>query len=98
MVWIDFPGLKEMLDLGHRDPAGSGHHGIEILRRLAVYQVSPTVALPCLDQCEVRGHAALQHVRPAVELARLLTLGDNGAEARRRVEGRNSSAAGANAL
>ena len=91
-------GLDQLFDLGDRDPARGRHHGIEVPRRLAIHEIAPAIALPRLDQREVRRHAALQHVGSAVELARLLAFGDDRAETGRRVECRNSRAAGADAL
>ena len=56
------------------------------------------VALPGLDDGEVADDAALHDVGLAVELAQLLTLGDQRADAGLGEEGRNPGAAGADAL
>ena len=56
------------------------------------------VALPGLDDGEVAEDAALHHVGLAVELAHLLALGDQRADAGLGEEGRNARAAGADAL
>src|SRR3546814_6514264 len=61
-------------------------------------QVAGLVGLPGLDQRDVGNQCGLQHVVPAVDLARLLALCDHGAVAGGGEERRNSRTAGAQAL
>src|SRR3954454_2046362 len=39
-VGIEFARLDQVLDLGHRDRGGGGHHGVEVARGLAIDQVA----------------------------------------------------------
>src|SRR5271157_5459721 len=98
LVGIDLARLHQMLNFGNRYSPGSRHHGIEILGCLPVHQVAPAVALPRLDEREVRSQRTFQHIRTSMKFARLLAFRHYCAESRRRVEGRDACSAGANAL
>ena len=78
--------------------AGGGHHRVEVARGLAEDEVAAAVALPRLDDAKSAVQRALEHVVAPVELARLLALGDQGADAGRREERGDAGAAGADAL
>ena len=97
-VLVERADRDELLDLGHGDLAGGGHHRIEVPRGLPVDQVALGVALPGLDDGEVGGQAALHHIEFAVELAHLLALGHQGADAGLGEEGGDAGAAGPDAL
>src|SRR5664280_2271102 len=98
MVWLDFSGLDQVLDFDDRHLCCRCHHGIEVLRRLAIHQIAPTVALPGFDEREVGFQCPLQHIRPAIKLARLFALGNHRPESRRGVEGGDPRSASANAF
>ena len=77
---------------------GGRHHRIEIARRLAEDEIALGVALPGVHERDVGEEAALHDIGRAVEFARLLAVGDDGADAGPRVEGGDAGAAGADAL
>src|SRR3546814_6828547 len=52
---------------------------VEVARGLAEQQVAGLVGLPGLDQRDVGDQCGLEHVMAAVDLTRLLALGDDGA-------------------
>src|SRR5512142_57351 len=79
LVGIDLADFDQVLDFGNRNLAGGADHWIEIARRLPQYQIAPFIALPCPDECELRGERALHYIAAAVELADLFAFGDNGA-------------------
>src|SRR5258708_21797549 len=87
-----------MLDFGDYVSGGSGHHGIEIARGLAVGEIAPAIAFTGLDEREVAAQAALENVMAAIELAGFFSFGNHGAVAGWCVEGGDTSATGANAL
>ena len=72
--------------------------GLKFRARLSIDEIALRIALPCLDDGEVGGEAALHHVKLTVEVADLLTLGDQGADAGLGEEGGDAGAAGADAL
>ena len=74
------------------------HRRVEVARGAAEDQVARLVGLPGLDERDVGHQRALHHVDVAVELARLLALGDHRADAGAREEGRDAGAAGAQLL
>ena len=78
--------------------AGGGHHGVEVARGAAVDEVALRVAAPGFDEGEVGFEGGLEEVRFAVEVAGLLAVGDDGADAGGGVEGGDACAAGADAL
>src|SRR5688572_11485788 len=92
-VGIERTRFDELLDLGDAHPARGRGHRIEVPSSLPVLQIAEAVAAPCGDKREVADDAALHHVHPAVELARLLPLGDDGAVAGGREERRDPRAA-----
>src|SRR5664279_3971061 len=98
MVRLDFSRIDQVLDFDDGHLCRSCHHGIEVLRRLAVNQIAPTVALPGFDEREVRFQGPLQYIRPAIELARLFAFGNHRPEARRGVESGDSRSASADAF
>src|SRR5271157_4771940 len=98
LVGIDLARLYQMLHFSDRYSPGSRHHGIEILGCLPIHEVAPAVALPRLDEREVRSQRTFQHIRTSMEFTRLLAFCHYCAESRRRVEGRDTCSAGANAL
>src|SRR5262249_59262869 len=53
VVRIDIAGLHEVLDFGHGDLAGGGHHWIEVARGLAVNEVALGIAHPSMDDREI---------------------------------------------
>src|SRR5664279_4543223 len=98
LVRLDCSGLDQVLHFNNGHLGCRCHHGIEVLRRLAVNQIAPSVALPGFDEREVGFQGPLQHIRPAIELARLFALGNHRPESRRSVEGGDSCSAGADAF
>ena len=98
VVGIDIRRLHEVLDLGHGDLAGRGHHRIEVARGLAVDEVALGIAHPGMHDREVGHEPALHDVAIAVEFAFVLSICDLRPGARSREECRNAGAAGANAL
>ena len=98
VVGIEFAGRHQMLDLGHRDLRGGRHHRVKVARGLAIDQVTGGVALPGVDDGEVGEQAALHDVFLAVEFLHFLAFGDQRADAGLGVEGRDTGAAGADAL
>ena len=98
VVRIDLAGRHQMLDLGDGDLGGGRHHRVKIARGLAVDQVPGGIALPGVDDGEVGEQAALHDVFLAVEFLHFLAFGDQRADAGLGVEGRNTGAAGADAL
>ena len=97
-VGIELARLDQDLDLGDGDAPGGGDHRVEVAGGLPVDQVAEAIALPGLDDGQVGAQRRLEHVHASVEFARLLALGDLGAVAGRRVEGRDPGAARADAL
>src|SRR5208282_1638120 len=85
-VGIQFSRLDQVFDLGDGDLGRGGHHRIEIARRLAIDEITPAVALPRLDECEVGPQRAFHDVGAAVELSRFLALGDHRTNAGRSKE------------
>src|SRR3954451_22584163 len=81
VVGIDLAGLDEVLDLGDGDAGRGRHDWVEVARRLAVDEVALGIALPGMDDGEVGEDAAFHDVALAVELALLLALGDERADA-----------------
>src|SRR3954452_21053082 len=98
VIGIDVAGLDEMLDLGNRHSRRRRHDRVEVARRLAIDEITLGVALPGMDDGEVGENAALHDVALAVELALLLALGDERADAGLGEEGGNAGAAGTDAL
>ena len=98
VVRIQLSGFDQLLDLSDRHLRRSRHHRVEVPRSLAIDQIAQPIALPRLHQSHVRTRARLEHIGPPRDLARLLALGDNGPQTRRRVEGRNPSTSRANPL
>ena len=90
--------FDERFDFGDRHARGGRHHRIEVARGLPVDQVALRIALPRPDEREVGEQRLLEHVVTAVDLARLLALGDQRAVAGRREEAADAGAAGADAL
>src|SRR4030081_3826139 len=45
-----FSRFNKMLNFGNRDLGRGSHHRIEIARGFTIDKVSPSVALPCLDE------------------------------------------------
>ena len=74
------------------------HHRAEVARRHAIGQVAPAVAALGLDEGEVAVDRRLEHVHAAVDLARLLALGELGAVAGGGEEAADAGARGADAL
>ena len=77
---------------------GGRHHRIEIARRLAEDEIALGVAFPGVYDGDIGEEAALHDICRAVEFARLLAFGDDGADAGPRKEGGDAGAAGADAL
>ena len=98
VVGIEFARRHEMLDLGDGDLRRGRHHRVEIARGLAIDQIAGGVALPGMDDGEVAEQPALHQVFVAVELAHFLAFGDQRADTGLGEEGRNTGAAGADAL
>src|SRR5258708_35569324 len=87
-----------MLDFGDYVSGGSGHHGIEIARGLAIDEIAPAIAFPGFDEREVAAQAAFENVMAAIELAGFFSFGNHGAVAGWCVEGGDTSATGAKGL
>src|SRR5579884_3807593 len=98
MVRVDLARLHQMLDFRDRELGGGRHDRVEIAGRLPVDEIALGVALPGVDNGDVGEKAALHQVSLAVELARLLALGDDRADAGPGEKGGNAGAAGADAL
>jgi hypothetical protein len=84
--------------LGDGGLGGHRHDRAEVARGLAVHQVAPAVAAQRLDQREVGVDGRLQHVVAAVDQARFLALGQQGAVAGRAEEAADAGAGGADAF
>ena len=97
-VGVDGAGFDQVLDLGNRARRGGRHHRVEVARRTPIREVAVRVALPRFDECEICMQGGLEHVVPAVEIARLLAFCDQRAVAGRRVERGDPGAGRANAL
>src|ERR1700686_203379 len=95
---IQFSRLNQMFDFGDRYLGRSCHHRIKIARGLPIYEISPAVAFPGLDERKVGLQPPLQDVGTPVELACFFTLGNQSSHSRRRKEGRNPRSRGANTL
>ena len=98
VIGIDGAGLDQLFDLGDRHARGRGHHGVEVSRGAPVDQVAEAVALPGLDEREVRAQRRLEHVALAVDDPGFLALGHDGAVGRRREEAGDARAGGAHPL
>src|SRR5262245_46571884 len=72
LSWID-----EALDLRNGASGGRGHHRIEVARGFPVNEIAKTVPTVRAHEREVCLERQLEHIRPAVDDARLLTLGNN---------------------
>src|SRR6202012_3842216 len=66
---------------------------VEIARGTAKDQVAGLVGLPCLDERDAGRQRMLHHIGLAAELARLLAIGHDRAEAGPCEEGRNARSA-----
>src|SRR5579863_5053379 len=97
-VGLDFAGLDQMLDLGDGDLAGGRHDRIEVPRGLAIDEIALGVALPRVDDRQIRDEPAFHHIVLAIEFARVLALADRRAVTGLRVERGNAGTAGADAL
>src|SRR6185312_13028557 len=98
LVWLDLAGIDELLDLHDGDLGGGRHHRVEVARGLAEDEVALAVRLPGMDDRQVGEEPALHDISRAVEVARLLALGDEGADAGLGEKRRNAGAAGADSL
>src|SRR5882757_2880279 len=98
VVGIDRARLDQVLDLRHRHLARGRHHRIEVARGLSIDEVALGIAFPRVHDGEVGDDPALEDIARTVDLALLLALGDQGARAGPREEGRNAGTAGADAL
>ena len=97
-VGVDRAGLDDLLDLDDRDLAGHRHRRVEVARRAAEHEVAGLVGALRLDQRDLGQQGALHDVGVAVELARLLALGDQRADAGAGEERGDAGAAGAELL
>ena len=97
-VGIDRAGLDDLLDLDDRDLAGHRHRRIEVARGAAKDEVAGLVGALRLDQRDLGQQGALHDVGVAVELARLLALGDQRADAGAGEERGDAGAAGTELL
>ena len=98
LVGIELTHLHQLLDLGNGDPRRRRHHRIEIARRLAIEEVAPAVALPCLDQREIGLEGMLQDMRTPVEFPHIFFFADDGAVSGGSKESRDAGPTGADAL
>jgi hypothetical protein len=98
VVRIDLAGRHQVLDFGDRDLRGGGHHRVKVPSGLAVDEIAGGIALPGVNDGEIGEQAALHDVFLAVEDLFFLAFGDQRADAGLGVEGRDTRAAGANAL
>src|SRR5690606_15085451 len=95
VVALDAARVDQVLHFGERGLRRRRHDRVEVARRAPVDEIAGAVTLPGLDEREVRTERALHQVLAAVELADLLALGDERADAGRREEGGNARTAGA---
>src|SRR5260370_34522284 len=97
LIRVELAELYEFFDFGDNVVGGIRHHGIEVARGLALDEVAPAIAFPCLDECEITAQAAFENILAAVPPAGLFSFAHNGATARGRVEGANNGCPGAEA-
>src|ERR1700712_3302481 len=76
---IERTELHHLVQGGDRACRGHRHDGAEVARRHAVGEVAPAVAAFGLDQGDVGVDGIFEHLHPAVDLARLLAFGQDGA-------------------
>src|ERR1700730_1852960 len=74
---IDVSRRDDVLDLRDRHLAGSGHHRIEVARRLPIDKIAFRVALICVDDRDIGDESALHDIGRAVEVAQLLPIGND---------------------
>ena len=100
MIWSGLisPGWHQVLDFGHGDLAGGGHHRIEVARGLSIDQVALAVAHPGVHDREVGNEPTLHDEALAIKFALLLVLSDHGPGAGPGEERRNAGSARANTL
>src|ERR1700676_4662214 len=94
-VGIQFARFDQVLNFGDRDLGRGRHHRIKIARGFAIDEVTPSVALPGLDEGKVGFQRALHDISAAIELARFFALSDQRSDASGRKKRRNASAPGA---
>src|SRR5579862_4497220 len=80
-IRLDLADLNEVFHFCNGDPAGSGHDGIKIPGCLAINEITPPVALPRFDECEICLQSLLEDIHPAVVFASFLAFSDDGAVA-----------------
>jgi hypothetical protein len=97
-VAVQLTGFNQLLDLSDCDPAGGGHHGVEVPGGFPIDQVPMPIALPGVHQGEVTGESPLHHVLPAVEFPHFLSLRYQSADPGRSEEGGDAGAAGPDPL
>src|ERR1700674_1209762 len=97
-VRIQFARFDQVLDFSDCDLGRGRHHRIKIARGFAVDEVTPSVALPGLDEGEVGFQRALHDVSAPVELARFFAVSDQCSDASGRKKCGNASAPGAYSL
>ena len=98
VIGIERTDGHDLFDFRDRDLARRRHHRIEVPRGLAIDEIAFRIALPRLDDGEVRLQSAFENICLAVEILVLLAFGDQRADARLGVEAGNARAAGADAL
>ena len=54
-IGINLPGLHNYFHFPNNVISGSGHHGIDVARRLAIDEIAPAIAFPRLDELDTRG-------------------------------------------
>src|SRR5471030_3127316 len=91
----------ERNDLADLDDAERGCHRhcrVEVARRFSVGEISPSVGAVRLEKRDIALQGRLEHVELAVNLARLLALGEPSADSDRRIEAAKTGGGAAHAL
>src|SRR6516165_8444695 len=97
-IGVEFPCWHKMLHLRHSQLTGGGHHRIEVPRGFAIDEIAFGIALPGMNDRDVRDDSAFHDISFAIKLADLLAFGNDGPNAGFGEKGRNASAACANPL
>src|SRR5579863_6063814 len=71
-VRIELADIDELFHLRDRHLARSGHHRVEVHRRVSIDQVAEAIAPPRLDDRKVSGDGRLEDIGLAIEFAELL--------------------------
>src|SRR4051812_18890633 len=97
-VRLDRARIHELLDFRDGVTSRRGHHGVEVARGLSIDETPCAIALPRLDECEVRVQWRFENISSAVDDAALLAFRDQRARASWRKEPADACAGRAHAL